>query len=71
MVLDEGVWTGDGRLVILKKGAVLTLTWIERLKNFAKAQGLKERVCVGRPQTRRVYPAPHVTPLKSELYSAV
>jgi hypothetical protein len=41
MVLDEDVWTGDGRLVILKKGAVLTLTWIERLKNFAKARGLK------------------------------
>jgi hypothetical protein len=50
MVLDEDLWSGDGKLGIFKKGAVLTPVWIERLGNFAKSRNVKERVRVRIPR---------------------
>jgi hypothetical protein len=50
MVLDEDLWSGDGKLGIFKKGAVLTPIWIDRLANFATSRGMKERVRVQVPR---------------------
>jgi DNA-binding response OmpR family regulator len=41
MVLEEDVSSKDGRFLLFKKGTVLTETWIERLSNFAKIQGIQ------------------------------
>jgi DNA-binding response OmpR family regulator len=49
MVLEEDVSSKDGRLLILKKGTLLTATWIERLSNFAKVQGIQEQASVRIP----------------------
>jgi CheY-like chemotaxis protein len=49
MVLEEDVLSSDGNLLILKKGTVLTQTWIERLGNFAKVRGVQELACVRIP----------------------
>lgn len=45
MVL-EGDFFGNGNLLILKKGTILTETWIERLGNFSKARGAQESIDV-------------------------
>jgi response regulator RpfG family c-di-GMP phosphodiesterase len=50
MVLDEDLWSADGKLGIFKKGAVLTPIWIDHLANFAKSRGMKERVRVQVPR---------------------
>jgi CheY-like chemotaxis protein len=42
MILEEDVSSADGKFVLFKKGTVLTETWIERLRNFAKTQGTQE-----------------------------
>jgi hypothetical protein len=42
MVLDRDVLSSTGNFLILKKGTVLTETWIERLGNFSKASGARE-----------------------------
>jgi hypothetical protein len=46
MVLEEDVSSMDGNFLLFKKGTVLTETWIERLRNFAKTQGTQELACV-------------------------
>jgi CheY-like chemotaxis protein len=48
MVLEKDFW-GNGNLLVLKKGTVLTETWIERLENFAKARGSQELIGVRVP----------------------
>jgi CheY-like chemotaxis protein len=48
MVLESDFW-GPGNLVVLKKGTVLTETWIERLENFAKSRGAQELIGVRVP----------------------
>jgi CheY-like chemotaxis protein len=47
MVLEEDVLSPVGKMPILKQGTVLTQTWIERLGNFARSQGLQDSVRVG------------------------
>jgi DNA-binding response OmpR family regulator len=42
MVLEQDVSSTDGKYLIFKKGTVLTETWIERLRNFAKTHGIQE-----------------------------
>jgi hypothetical protein len=42
MVLEEDVSSTDGKFLLFKKGTVLTETWIERLRNFAKTPGIQE-----------------------------
>lgn len=49
MMLEEDVLSKDRKLLILKKGTVLTRTWIERLRNFAKVRSVQELVCVRVP----------------------
>ncbi len=44
MVLETDVKSRDGNVLILKRGTVLTETWLERLKNFSKARGTQEFV---------------------------
>ncbi len=57
MMLEQDVENKSG-LVILKKGTVLSDTWIERLGNFAKGQGVQEplRVRFVGPPSRRPSP---------------
>jgi CheY-like chemotaxis protein len=45
MVL-EGDFFGNGNLLVLKKGTILTETWIERLENFSKARDAQELIDV-------------------------
>jgi hypothetical protein len=49
MVLEEDIASADGKSLLLKKGTVLTETWIERLGNFAKTLGTQDQVYVGIP----------------------
>ena len=42
MVLEKDVSSNDGNLVILKRGTILTETWIERLENFARTKRVQE-----------------------------
>jgi putative two-component system response regulator len=57
MVIDEDVIGENTGAVIFRKDTVLNETWIERLKNFAKSQGVKEplRVCVPGPAAVPVF----------------
>jgi CheY-like chemotaxis protein len=49
MVLEDDVSSADGKFLLFKKGTVLTETWIERLRNFAKTQGTQNLVHVRVP----------------------
>jgi CheY-like chemotaxis protein len=49
MILEEDVSSADGTFLLFKKGTVLTETWIERLKNFARTQGTQEMASVRIP----------------------
>jgi CheY-like chemotaxis protein len=57
MVLDIGI-SGPGGLLIMKDGTVLNQTWIERLQNFASAQGRKEPIYVRIPRIADVQGLP-------------
>jgi CheY-like chemotaxis protein len=48
MILEKDFF-GNGNLLILKKGTILTETWIERLGNFAQARDAQELIDVGVP----------------------
>jgi CheY-like chemotaxis protein len=48
MILEEDVASESG-VMILRKGTVLNDTWIERLGNFARAQGVKQSIQVRVP----------------------
>ena len=49
MILEEDVSSTDGKFLLFKKGTVLTETWIERLRNFAKTPGIQELAYVRIP----------------------
>jgi DNA-binding response OmpR family regulator len=51
MVIEDDVLSSDGNMLILKKGTVLTGTWIERLENFAKTKGAHEMISVRIPRS--------------------
>jgi CheY-like chemotaxis protein len=53
MILEDDVFSEATKMLILKKGAVLSETWIERLQNFAKCQGIKEPLGVQVPGSRQ------------------
>jgi hypothetical protein len=57
MVMDEDVIGENTGAIIFRKDTVLNETWIERLKNFARSQGVKEplRVCVPGPAGAPVF----------------
>jgi hypothetical protein len=46
MVLEKDVCSKDGNLLILKRGTVLTRTFIERLENYARCRGISALVHV-------------------------
>jgi len=50
MVLEKDVLSSDGNLLVLKKGTILTETWIARLENFAKSRRAQELVDVRIPK---------------------
>jgi DNA-binding response OmpR family regulator len=52
MVLEMDILRQDGNFVILKQGAILTDTWIERLETFAGARGASGLVVVRIPRSR-------------------
>jgi hypothetical protein len=52
MVLEMDICRQDGNFVVLKKGVILTDTWIERLENFAGARGASGLVVVRIPRSR-------------------
>jgi CheY-like chemotaxis protein len=39
MILETNLMSRDGNLLILRRGTVLTDTWLERLENFSQARG--------------------------------
>jgi DNA-binding response OmpR family regulator len=51
MILEKD-FLGNGNMLILKKGTILTETWIERLENFAKARDSQELIHVRVPGAR-------------------
>jgi CheY-like chemotaxis protein len=51
MILERD-FLGNGNMLILKTGTVLTETWIERLENFAKARDSQELIDVRVPGAR-------------------
>lgn len=46
MILAEDVLTKDGKMTIVRKGATLTDTLIERISNFRKVRGVQEPIRV-------------------------
>jgi DNA-binding response OmpR family regulator len=42
MVLEEDLMSKDKKLLILKKGTILTGTWIDRIGNFAKVRSVQD-----------------------------
>jgi len=64
MALEEDVVGQSTGILILKKGTVLTETWIERLENFARFQGVPEPlpVLVPGPASLPVFPVSRRSP---------
>ncbi len=60
MVVEKDVLSGDGNLLILKEGTVLTETWIQRLANFTKFYGSRNLVGVRVPRLTGI--SPHAAP---------
>ena len=50
MILEDDVITGDGSLNVISKGTTLTVTLVERVRNFAKTRGVREPIQVRVPQ---------------------
>jgi putative two-component system response regulator len=49
MILEDDVVTADG-MTVISKGTTLTVTLIERVRNFAKTRGVREPIQVRAPQ---------------------
>lgn len=54
MVVDEDIVTTKTKTLVFKEGMVLTYTWIERLRNFARTHGLQERIRVRIPRLANI-----------------
>jgi DNA-binding response OmpR family regulator len=54
MILVEDVLTKDGKMTIVRKGATLTNTLIERISNFRKVRGVQEPIRVRQLQKASV-----------------
>jgi DNA-binding response OmpR family regulator len=53
MVLENDVWSKNGKLLILLGGTILTETWIQRLVNFAKLRCVEDVLSVRVPRLAR------------------
>ena len=49
MILEVDVVTADGSLTVISKGTTLTVTLIERVRNFARTRGIREPIQVRAP----------------------
>jgi hypothetical protein len=47
MTLEQDVISKSNGMTIFRKGTILNETWIERLQNFARHQGVNEPLRVG------------------------
>ena len=50
MILEDDVVTEDGSLTVISKGTTLTITLIERVRNFARTRGVRDPIQVRAPQ---------------------
>jgi DNA-binding response OmpR family regulator len=50
MILEDDVVTEDGSLTVISKGTTLTVTLVERVRNFAKTRGVRDPIQVRAPQ---------------------
>ena len=50
MILQDDVVTEEGSLTVISKGTTLTVTLIERVRNFARTRGIVEPIQVRAPQ---------------------
>jgi hypothetical protein len=50
MILETDITSRDGNLLILRRGTVLTDTWLERLENFSQIRGAQLLVDVRVPR---------------------
>jgi CheY-like chemotaxis protein len=50
MILEDDVVTDDGSLTVISKGTTLTVTLVERVRNFARTRGVREPIQVRAPQ---------------------
>jgi len=50
MILEDDVITEDGSLTVISKGTTLTVTLIERVRNFAKTRGVRDPIQVRAPK---------------------
>jgi hypothetical protein len=50
MILEDNVVTEDGSLTVISKGTTLTVTLVERVRNFAKTRGVRDPIQVRAPQ---------------------
>jgi CheY-like chemotaxis protein len=50
MILEDDVVTEEGSLTVISKGTTLTVTLIERVRNFARTRGIREPIQVRAPQ---------------------
>ena len=49
MILEDDVVTEDG-ITVISKGTTLTVTLIERVRNFARTRGVRDPIQVRAPQ---------------------
>ena len=50
MILEDDVVTEEGSMIVISKGTTLTVTLIERVRNFARTRGICEPIQVRAPQ---------------------
>jgi hypothetical protein len=50
MILEDDVVTEEGSFTVIAKGTTLTVTLIERVRNFARTRGIREPIQVRAPQ---------------------
>jgi CheY-like chemotaxis protein len=50
MILEDDVVTEEGSMMVISKGTTLTVTLIERVRNFARTRGIREPIQVRAPQ---------------------
>jgi CheY-like chemotaxis protein len=50
MILEDDLVTEDGSLTVISKGTTLTVTLIERVRNFARTRGVRDPIQVRAPQ---------------------
>lgn len=58
MIADEDIVTSDGSFKLLRKGAVLTATALERIRNFDKTRGTNQPIRVRVPRAGRIQETP-------------